>query len=197
MKTNKENLECTIKSKNYTWFDNNDYNLNIIAIRTTDKDNKVTNIFDDYITLTFKVNGIWKFFQWEATTSPGSSSMTKYSNPNGVAILATGQYIGSHEIRKHKNQYYAICQKYNKKLKVYRDSNKDLVYDYNKIYDDASGINIHSSGIDSVKVDGWSQGCLVFKRKKDFNEFMKICNISRDIYGNSFTITLIESADLK
>ena len=197
MKTNKENLERTIKSKGYTFFSNNDYNLNIIAIRTTDKDNKITNSFDDYLTLTFKINGNWKFFQWHVTTDPGRKTMLSPQNKNGTAILVPGQYKSSHMVRRHQGKYEALCQKYGYELRVYRDNNKDNVYDYTKVFTDAEGINIHKSGTNSSQIDGWSAGCIVFKKEVDFNEFMKYVNKAKDLYGNSFTVTLIESADLK
>jgi hypothetical protein len=41
------------------------------------------------------------------------------------------------------------------------------------------------------------EGCQVFKRVKDFDEFMKIVKKSAKIHGNSFTYTLIESNDIK
>lgn len=196
-KYKREEIECTIKSKNYIWFENGNYNLNIIAIRTTDKDNKVSNIFDDYITLTFKVNGNWKFFQWEATTDPGNKAMIKFSNPNGVAKLIPGQYKSTYEVRKHQSKYEALCQKYGKIVKVWRDKTKDYIFDYGKEHTDAAGINIHKSGLNSSLVENWSEGCIVFKKEKDFNEFMKYVNISKGMYGNSFTLTLIKSSDIK
>ncbi len=58
------------------------------------------------------------------------------------------------------------------------------------------GINIHKAGVDSARVDDWSHGCQVFKRVKDFDEFMKIINKAKDIHGNHFTYTLIESNDI-
>ena len=42
----------------------------------------------------------------------------------------------------------------------------------------------------------WSAGCQVIAANDDFTSFMKICNKSKDIWGNSFTYTLIESDDL-
>ena len=42
-----------------------------------------------------------------------------------------------------------------------------------------------------------NEGCQVFKRVKDFDEFMKIVKKSKKIHGNSFTYTLIESNDIK
>ena len=41
------------------------------------------------------------------------------------------------------------------------------------------------------------EGCQVFKRVKDFETFMSICRKAKDIHGNSFTYTLIESNDIK
>ncbi len=84
-----------------------------------------------------------------------------------------------------------------KNVKVYRDANKDLKFDETKIDEGVFGINIHKAGADSTYVENWSEGCQVFKRAKDFEEFMAICRKARDIHGNSFTYTLIESTDIK
>ncbi len=59
------------------------------------------------------------------------------------------------------------------------------------------GINIHKAGADSTYVENWSEGCQVFKKSADFDAFMAICRKARDKHGNSFTYTLIESADIK
>ena len=50
---------------------------------------------------------------------------------------------------------------------------------------------------DSTYVENWSEGCQVFKKSADFEAFMKICRKSKDLHGNSFTYTLIESTDIK
>ena len=50
---------------------------------------------------------------------------------------------------------------------------------------------------DSTWVNDWSAGCTVFKRVKDFDEFMKIVKKARKIHGNSFTYTVINSNDIK
>ncbi len=84
-----------------------------------------------------------------------------------------------------------------KNVKVYRDANKDLNYDENKIQEGVFGINIHKAGADSTYVENWSEGCQVFKKSADFESFMSIVRKSRDIHGNSFTYTLIESSDIK
>lgn len=191
----KDKIEKAVKSKGYEWFEKGDYNLNIVSVRT--EGNKVTNKFDDYITLSFKENGEWKFYSWECTTDPGTKWVLKYENPNGVARLMEGQYRGSHTIRKHRGKYDALCQL--KPLKVWRDKNKDMVYDENNIEEGIFGINIHHAGIDSISVDSWSAGCTVFKKLEDFNLFMKICMkaVKQYNYQNKFTYTLINKKDLK
>ena len=59
-------------------------------------------------------------------------------------------------------------------------------------------INGHRSNptTESAYVENWSEGCQVFKRVKDFNEFMGLINKAKAIHGNQFTYTLIESNDL-
>lgn len=199
----KEQIEKAVKGKGYTWFENGDYNLNIVCVRTIHKDkdgkinNKVTNLFDDYITLNFKIDGKWQSFSWMATTDPGNKAFLKPSNKNGVARLIPGQYRSTHEVRKHQGKYDALCQKFGAKLKVWRDNNKDLIMNENKIFDDVSGLNIHKAGTASTYVENWSEACMVFKYAKDFEVFMKYVKIALKKYSNSFTITLIESTDIK
>lgn len=190
-------IKKAVLNKNYTWFStDSEYNLNIVGIRNSTPDNKVTNLFDDWITLTYSVGGVIEYYEWPATTDPGKKSVLEYTNPHGVAILVPGQYRNSHMIGLHQGKYEALKQK--GIVKVYRDKNKNMIYDYDAIQVGIFGINIHRSNkiTESTYVDGWSAGCQVFKRAKDFNLFMKIVKKSAKIYGNNFTYTLLESNDL-
>lgn len=192
----REQIEGAVKAKGYVWFEGEkDYDVNIVGVRNSATGQKVTNAFDDTITLSYKVGGQWKFHTWTCTTDPGKKGVMEYHNTNGVARLVEGQYRGSHGIGLHQGKYEALRQA--KNVKVYRDANKDLNYDENKIQEGVFGINIHKAGADSTYVENWSEGCQVFKRSKDFDEFMAIIRKSRDIHGNSFTYTLIESSDIK
>mgnify|MGYP003646924156 FL=1 len=58
---NKEQIEFTIKSKGYKWFENGNYNINIVGVRNSSTLNDVTNQFDDCITISYMVNGIWNY----------------------------------------------------------------------------------------------------------------------------------------
>ena len=195
----REQIEAAVKAKGYVWFSddtNKGYDVNIVGVRNMSTGQQVTNVFDDHLTISFKdEKGVWQFYIWMATTDPGKRGVLQYHNKDGVARLVANQYRGSHMIRLHQGKYEALGQQ--KPVKVYRDSNKDLVYDETKITEGIYGINIHKAGQDSTWVENWSEGCQVFKRVKDFDEFMKICKKSAKLHGNSFTYTLLQSTDIK
>jgi len=198
MSYTREQVEAAVKAKGYVWFEdanNKGYDVNIVGIRNSATGQTVTNVFDDLLTISYKENGEWKFHCWAATTDPGKKGVKEYHNAAGVARLVEGQYRSSHIIRLHQGKYEALGQ--NKPVKVYRDANRDMTYDENKIQEGVFGINIHKAGADSTYVENWSEGCQVFKKAVDFEAFMTICRKSRDIHGNSFTYTLIESSDIK
>lgn len=196
MSYTREQIETAVKSKGYVWFEGTkDYDVNIVGVRNSATGDKVTNVFDDTMTISYKENGEWKFRTWSCTTDPGKKGVMEYHNAAGVARLVEGQYRGSHTIRLHQGKYEALGQA--KNVKVYRDANRDMKYDETKITEGVYGINIHKAGADSTYVENWSEGCQVFKKSADFEEFMSICRKAKDIHGNSFTYTLIESTDIK
>jgi len=203
MSYTREQIEAAVKAKGYVWFSDNSnksYDVNIVGVRNSSTGNKVTNVFDDTLTISFKdEKGAWQFYLWSATTDPGKKSMLEWKKmgiSGGCARLVAGQYRSVWKIDKHQGKYDALCQR-NGKVKVYRDSDLDLEYDEDKITEGIYGINIHKAGQDSTWVENWSAGCNVFKRVKDFDVFMKIVKASAKIHGNSFTYTLIESKDIK
>jgi hypothetical protein len=202
MSYTREQVEAAVKAKGYVWFEdtnNKGYDVNIIGVRNNAKDvyKKVTNVFDDYITISFKdEKGVKQFYCWNATTDPGKKGVQQFHNKKGVARLIPGQYRTTWAIDKHQGKYDALCQRL-ANVTVWRDGNKDLTFD--EILKDTGmfGINIHKAGQDSTWVENWSEGCQVFKRVKDFDEFMKICKKAAKIHGNKFSYTLIESTDIK
>jgi hypothetical protein len=121
-------------------------------------------------------------------------------NEDGVAILKPGQYRSSHKLRLHRGKYLALGQQ--NPVKVYRDSNRDSKYDLleDSVQEGIFGINIHratgKSGSKSTRVDRWSAGCQVIADNDDWHEFLDVCQIAREKWGNSFTYTLLESNDI-
>lgn len=193
----REQIEKAVKAKGYVWFEdvaNKGLDVNIVGVRNASTGKKVTNVFDDVITVSYKDGGIWKYLEWANTTDPGKKGVMEFHNKDGVARLVEGQYRGSHTIGLHQGKYEALKQL--KPLKVYRDADKDLEYDENKITEGIYGINIHKAGQDSTWVENWSEGCQVFKRVKDFDVFMSIVKKAAKIHGNAFTYTLINSGDI-
>ena len=196
MKYTRAQIETAVKAKGYAWFEGaKDYDVNIVGVRNSATGQTVTNAFDDVITVSFKIDGVWQYKEWANTTDPGKKGVMQYGNKAGVARLVEGQYRGSHTIRLHAGKYEALGQA--KNVKVYRDANKDMKYDETKIDEGVFGINIHKAGADSTYVENWSEGCQVFKKSAEFEEFMAICRKAKAIHGNSFTYTLIESADIR
>lgn len=195
----REQIERAVKAKGYVWFDdmaNKGFDVNIVGVRNLTVGRKVTNVFDDYLTLSYKENGVWKFHQWAITTDPGTKAVKQFKNPKGVGRLIPNQYRGSHQIGLHQGKYEALRQQ--RPVKLWRDKNKDMTFDETIIDEGLFGINIHRSNpkTESAYVENWSEGCQVFKRVKDFNEFMVIMNKAKAIHGNSFTYTLITSNDI-
>ena len=192
-------FEKLLKNKGYAYFKNGVYNLNIIGVRSNNN-RKVTNDFDDVIIVTYNTPSVTnKRFTAFITTEPGLYYIKeKLLNPRGTAILVPGQYRGCWQIAKHQGKYKALCQR--KPVKVYRDNNRDNIYDMNPetIETGVFGINIHRSSEfgESTKVNKWSAGCQVFRRVEDFNSFMRLCEAQSKKYGNSFTYTLINEEDL-
>ena len=183
-------------NKGYAYFTNGKYNLNIIGVRRAG--NKVTNQFDDYIVVEYiDMYGIKTRDVFPATTDPGLTSMTKPMSTKGCAILVPGQYRSSWMIGYHKGKYEALVQC--KPLKVYRDNDKDNVYDLNPktIEEGNFVINIHKAGDDSTIVNGWSAGCQVLKRKVNFDKLMKLAHYQfSQGMGARYTYTLINEEDL-
>ena len=196
----REQVEAAVKAKDYKWFENGDYNVNIVGIRNMATGTRVTNKFDDHITISYKDEGEWKFHCYECTTDPGDDWMDNPMLDKGCAILVPGQYRGSHKLRLHQGRYLALGQ--HRSVKVYRDRDKDGHYDFDPstIDEGLFCINIHRAtkyaGKTSTYVDKWSAGCQVIASNDDWHSFLDICQTARDKWDNNFTYTLLTSDDI-
>jgi hypothetical protein len=197
----RQQIETAVKAKGYKWFENGDYNLNIVGVRNGETGTEVTNKFDDFLTLSYKVDGEWNYHCFDATTDPGKHWVENIMREEGVAVLKENQYRGSHKIGLHQGKYEALRQQ--KPVQVYRDNDLDGNYDLleENIQEGIFGINIHRAtkweGKKSTQIDKWSAGCQVIAANDDFRLFMEICNKAKDTWSNSFTYTLINTNDLE
>ena len=111
-KYSREQIEEVLNNKGYKYFTSKGYDVNIIGIRNSDTHGKVTNKFDDILTLSYRdLNGNWIYNEYKATTDPGSHWERNLLNKDGVAILKPGQYRGSHQLGLHQGKYEALRQK--------------------------------------------------------------------------------------
>ena len=110
----KEQIETAVKAKGYAWFENGDFDVNIVGIRNSATGKAVTNVFDDWMTISYKENGAWKSYVWACTTDPGTKAVKEYHNPNGVGRLVPNQYRGVWKVDLHQGKYEALCQRLGK-----------------------------------------------------------------------------------
>ena len=186
-----------LSEKGFKFFENGDYNLNIIGVRNNSGD---ASRFDDFVNVFYKVNGAWVCDSYPVPTEPGPSILKrplKSVAHKGTAILVPGQYTSTYKIDWHGNRdrgHMALCQR-GGQVSVWRDNNRDSKPDYHGPEDVGwYGINIHKHrGSDArVNTGGVSAGCQVFQSSRDFAEFMETCDEAKDKWGNSFTYTLLE-----
>ena len=168
------------------------YELNIVGIRS---DSTLPNRFDDEIHVFFKNgSGKWIHYIFSATTDPGTYWLQNPMSPQGTAILKQGQYKGAYQIGLHRGKYYALVQ--SRPVIVLRDYDRNAILDFwnGKPETGMFGINIHRASVNGTakSVDSYSAGCQVFANINDFNLFMQLCEKHKQIYGNSFTYTLID-----
>lgn len=186
-----EKLVAAYATKNYV-LKNGIYYANVFGIRAN---TQATNTFDDIVGI-LRINhgNSWEALLCDATTDPGLYYLEHPMNVKGTAIVMPGQYIGSHKTGLHKGDNALIqCGT----LRVWRDRNKDAVYDYTNPQDAINtGIDIHHAGLASTIVGNWSAGCLVVARRTEFDSFMfQIAEHLTAGFEDLFDLTLFEEND--
>ncbi len=172
------------------------FELNIVGVRS---DNIIPNRFDDLIYVFFR-NAAGKITEHRffATTDPGTYWLQNPMNPQGTAILKQGQYINAYGIGLHRGKYLALVQK--RPVTVIRDYDRNAVLDFMNGREETGlfGINIHRASENGTtkSVDQFSAGCQVFADAAHFNQFMSLCERHRQLYGNSFTYSLIDERSI-
>ena len=168
------------------------FELNIVGVRN---ESTVPNRFDDEIHVFFKsISNLWIHYIFPATTDPGTYWLKNPMNLQGTAILSQGQYDDAYQVGLHRGKYYALVQR--KPVTVLRDYDRNSTLDFQNGRPETGmfGVNIHYASVNGTTktVDSYSAGCQVFANINDFNLFMQLCEKHRQLYGNSFTYTLID-----
>jgi len=193
-------FKTLFNSKGYAFFENGNYNVNIIGVRNN---SGRADIFDDFMNVIYKIDDEWVVDSYIITTEPGPKILRKPLASvahKGTAILVPDQYRSVYRVGLHggKRKYTALVQR-GGEVKVWRDNNRDSKPDYMGLKDEGwYGINIHRHwGPDERDyTSAVSAGCQVFQSSKDFYEFMDTCNRAAERWKNNFTYTLLEEDDL-
>ncbi len=191
-------IVSAMKRLDYSVFEHDQipYNLNIVGIRAT---NPQVNKFNDLMCVFWKYEGHWSIYKMECTTLPGLYYLENPMNPAGCAILKPGQYKSTYCVDKHNSKYDALCQRLGE-VTVYRDDDRDTQYDMLEGTEQTGyfGINIHRASayqeLDDVNKN--SAGCQVIQNPDEFEIHMDIVKKAAELWGNSFTYTLINEKDL-
>ncbi len=116
--------------------------------------------------------------------------------------MVPGQYRGAFALGRHGRSnggkgYRAGRQQ--EPIPVYRDNNKDTLHDFieSSIETGVFYTNIHH-GWSKSEVGSNSAGCQVIQSKTRFEkEFLPLVERSCDLYGKTFTYTLLEGSDFE
>jgi hypothetical protein len=188
---------AAMERKKYLIRSRDDFDLNVVCIRRAPI---LVNQFNDVLFAFYPLSGQWQYEKFQVTTLPGYTFLAdRLLNKAGTAILVPDQYVDKYCVREHDDSYQALCQKQDVHVKVWRDDTLDGFPnpDKSKTFN-ARGINIHRAEPEgcTVTVDSYSAGCQVFRCIAQFDAFMVVVRRSRDIWGNSFTYTLLDEEDL-
>ncbi len=176
--------------------DETPYNLNIVGIRAA---KPIVNKFNCLMTVFWKYEGNWNIYKMQMTSLPGLHWLENPMNTKGCAILKEGQFKGVYKVDKHNSKYDALCQRLGD-VTVYRDGDRDREYDLVKVTEMTGkfGINLHRahSNYELETVNKYSAGCQVIQDPDEFDVHMEVVKKAAEVWGNSFTYTLINEKDL-
>lgn len=196
MKITIDAVRQAFSRKGYRFFDGNKpYNLNLVGVRR--KNGKI-NAFDDVFLVIYRNNELeWKIKIYSCTTEPGKDWLNKPGVAEGTAVLLPGQHGGLWKVGLHKGIEHALVQA--KPCRFTRDNDKDdIAENTGKVYTGIIGLNCHNANNSAVsqQVGLWSAGCQVLNSPMQHAELMQLAEKAKDLYGNSFTYTLLEEDDL-
>lgn len=134
---------------------------------------------------------------WAGNTPKGTpidiKSTTLMQGRGGMGILKPAQYINVYQIGTHGG---AAAMTTLGPQKAYRDKTPGNIIKYTSETEGYFGMFIHRGYLGGVSVDNWSEGCQVFSKSSDLEDFFKWCNKHKERYGNKFNHTLMEERDV-
>jgi len=196
-----DKIKEAYSSKGYSFYDVGDYNLNIGFIRESDE---FTNAFTDTFFIAYREMAIKRCYTAPATTKAGISKALLtpkvIAGMKGVAVVVPGQYSGAWQFVDSYTGWlkYPYFQQI-KPIDIWRDPNGDTKIDKDQKQNGIFGINIHrmsNVGFMGGILANWSEGCMG-SSEPELKKSLPIIRDSVKKYGSIFTVTLLESKDLK
>ena len=189
-----DKLISAYKNKNYPYYKQGDFNVNLFGIRCVDSfDNK----FSDILGISYSENGVLKILTIPGTTRPGT---LLHDIPGGVACIVPGYYPKIWEFRDDYTGWLKYPYFYQiGKFRIWRDEKKDEIIDHTNEQDIANvGLNCHRMSWDGIEgqtgVFNWSEGCQG-SEEPEFKKLLPIIRESVKKYGNIFSYALFELKD--
>ena len=195
-------LVKALTAKGYPVFTNGLFNLNFGGIRSVER---TANRFDDWLYCFFnapdaKDNGKAKeqLFVAQATVDPGSPWLKAPMDPGGAAAIVPGYYPKVWQYGPAFRGYECLRQRL--PLKVYRDNNRDNVFDIDpsKMTEGMYGIFVHphfQARVLAETVETSSAGCLVCQNNEDHAKLMTACALGVARYGNAISFALFDETE--
>lgn len=205
-----EQAQATFKKLGYTFFEKNDFNLNIVAIR---ENQNFENNFSDTLLVFYKEQGEWKTLKTKWTTLAGTLGFGGEQNPlngvqtgtgvNGVAIIQPGQYRRVFKFIDNYWQWlgYPYFQQITT-MHYWRDNNRDGKVTKSKTYIGNYATNLHRmsnnsdfSNIVNSQYVAWSQGCNG-SPEPEFKKLVELVRKAVKIHGDVFSYTILENTQI-
>lgn len=193
-----------LKSKRYSVYDDIGV-LNIVSMQSPNKDSgEVSNKFDDTLNLFFKnESGNWELLEYQITTMPGFVPKTT-SLPDGVGMLALGQYIDQLKLDTYIVDASTTPYKTDRCLKIgecvihINDSTDKYNYKSNKIKAKSIVLIHRSSNGIADYVFNYSGGAHVFKNSTQYDQFLDFCDRQVKLSNKAvFTYTLCKESEFE
>jgi len=191
-----------LKSKKYNVYEDKGV-LNLVSMQSISKDSgEVSNKFDDTLNMFFKnESGNWELLEYQLTTMPGFVPKTT-SLPEGVGMLALGQYIDQLKLDTYIVDLTTTPKKTDRCLKIgecvihINDNNERYNYKTNKIKAKSIVLIHRSSNGIADYVFNYSGGAHVFKNSTQYDQFLDFCDKQVKLSNKAvFTYTLCKQSE--
>jgi hypothetical protein len=191
-----------LKSKKYNVYEDKGI-LNLVSMQSVSKDSgEVSNKFDDTLYMFFKnESGNWELLEYQVTTMPGFVPKTS-SLPDGVGMLALGQYVDQLKLDTYIVDGTTTPKKTDKCLKIgecvihINDSTDKYNYKSNTIKAKSIVLIHRSSNGIADYVFNYSGGAHVFKNSTQYDQFIDFCDKQVKLSNKAvFTYTLCKQSE--